>query len=85
MRIQPYLKVSISFFAVIGQELRTVDCDWMNEVNRIAHHTNEYNTNILVLRRGETFQLNMKLKRKINKEHDKIKLVLTQGMYVRWD
>ena len=67
--------------SVTGQQLKTVDCDWMGSVNRDAHHTSNYETDTLVLRRGQTFSLTMKLKRKVNKEHDKITLELRQGWY----
>jgi len=69
-----------SAFAVEGLELKTVDCDYMIKENKDAHHTSEYATSTLVLRRGQTFDLKMKFQRKFHAEADKVTLELGVGM-----
>jgi len=59
--------------------MRDLDCDWMIEANQKSHHTDEYDNDLLVMRRGQTFTLKMSLKRKMNREFDECCLELTTG------
>nr|CAB3266928.1 protein-glutamine gamma-glutamyltransferase K [Phallusia mammillata] len=60
-------------------DLKTVDCDWVKDENRLAHHTNDFDTPLLVLRRGQTFLVKMKFQRKFHKQADKAFIELNLG------
>jgi len=62
--------------------MKTVDCDWMKSENEQAHHTNEYETDQLVIRRGQTFTTKMTFERKFHKQADKIVLELNIGKFL---
>ena len=60
--------------------MKTVDCDWMKSKNENAHHTDEYDTDLLVLRRGQTFTTKMTFNRKFHMTADKVVLELNIGI-----
>ena len=41
---------------------QTVEVDWLRQQNTSRHHTNEYENDALVLRRGETFNVALTFK-----------------------
>ena len=41
---------------------QTVEVDWLRQQNTSRHHTNEYENDALVLRRGETFNVELTFK-----------------------
>lgn len=47
--------------------------------NRVEHHTDLYHGNDLIIRRGQTFQMEMELNRTFNAETDKMHLELKTG------
>jgi len=65
--------------AKTGLRMKTMDCDWMREVNEKAHHTDEYETKCMVLRRGQTFNFKATLQRKFNDDFDSVVLELRTG------
>uniref|UniRef100_H2YCU3 protein-glutamine gamma-glutamyltransferase n=1 Tax=Ciona savignyi TaxID=51511 RepID=H2YCU3_CIOSA len=65
--------------SVEGLQLKTVDCDWLRAENTSAHHTTEYASKYLVLRRAQTFAVKMKFQRKFHKQADRVVLELSLG------
>ena len=59
--------------------MKTVDCDWLKDKNEKAHHTDEYETDLMVIRRGQTFTTKMTFDRKFHNKADKITLELNIG------
>lgn len=59
--------------------MKTVDSDWMKLANQTAHRTSEYETQSLVLRRGQTFKVKTTFQRPYNKHGDNIYLEFTIG------
>lgn len=47
--------------------------------NRVEHHTNLYHGDELIIRRGQTFQIEMELNRPFNADNDKMHLELKTG------
>ena len=64
--------------------MKTMDCDWMREVNEKAHHTDEYETKCMVLRRGQTFNFKATLQRKFNDDFDSVVLELRTGLCYKY-
>jgi len=62
-----------------GLKMKTMDCDWMISTNQEAHHTGEYENELLVLRRGQTFTVKATFQRKLSPEFDQIFLEFTTG------
>lgn len=49
--------------------------------NRLEHHTNLYHGNELIIRRGQTFQMELDLSRPFNSNTDKLHLELKTGQF----
>lgn len=50
--------------------------------NRQEHHTDPYHTEELIIRRGQTFQIELELNRPFSADTDKLHLDLRTGMSV---
>ena len=60
----------------------TVEVDWLRQQNTSRHHTNEYENDALVLRRGETFNVGLTFKDISFSEIMKTVFKLRIGMYL---
>lgn len=88
--LAPYTKKSsldagdklTSFGWFIGTALNVESVDLFKENNCKAHHTDEYEQDDLIVRRGQPFSLKMKFDRNINKNQDIIVIKFAYGMNV---
>jgi len=67
----------------IGEEtalaMKTLDCNWLKVQNEEEHRTDEYENPLLVLRRGQTFRVQVQFQRPYNKDFDKVMLQFRTG------
>lgn len=59
--------------------ITNIDVSGHLKQNRLAHHTDEYDSKDLILRRGQVFEFNMTFDRPYNKDTDKIFLEFATG------
>ena len=53
----------------------------LQEVNEVAHHTEKYETAGLFLRRGQTFKIEIDLKRAVRDDEEQFHIKLETGKY----
>ena len=53
--------------------------DYNHTVNRVNHRTDKYGLSQLIVRRGQSFNLDVKLGRSFNEDTDSVKLQFTIG------
>ena len=53
----------------------------LSEVNEVAHHTEKYESAGLFLRRGQTFKIEIDLKRAYKEDEDQFNIKLETGKY----
>ncbi|XP_071489677.1 protein-glutamine gamma-glutamyltransferase K-like [Diadema antillarum] len=61
------------------KQLKVKELDTLQEANRKAHHTDEYEMDQLILRRGQTFNLSVTFDRPYNSAKDTLSLELLMG------
>ncbi|XP_077993726.1 protein-glutamine gamma-glutamyltransferase K-like [Glandiceps talaboti] len=61
------------------KQLKVTTLDIQLEVNRRAHHTDEYELNNLIVRRGQSFDITVTFDRPYNEDNDKITLEMKMG------
>ena len=59
--------------------MKTLDCNWLKVQNEEEHRTDEYENPLLVLRRGQTFRVQVQFQRPYNKDFDKVMLQFRTG------
>ena len=62
-------------------QITNIDVSAHLKKNRLAHHTDEYDSKDLILRRGQVFEFNVTFDRSYNKDTDKIFLEFDTGKY----
>lgn len=77
---------SLVFFVISLSDLSLKVCSvnllsGKSQQNRKEHHTDQYHGNQLVIRRGQTFQIELDLSRPFNLNTDKLHLELKTGQY----
>ena len=73
------MKHRLSFYQLIGSELRPQSIGMLPKENSHAHHTEEYECSELVLRRGQEFDMTITFDRAYNSETDSVVLQLVTG------
>lgn len=53
----------------------------LSEINEVAHHTAKYETAGLILRRGQTFKVEIDLKRAYKEDEDRFNIKLETGKH----
>ena len=69
----------ILLLPVTGGQLGATQLGLQLKENRAAHHTDEYEQEELIVRRGQEFELTMTFDRAFNKEADSVFLQFTTG------
>ena len=64
---------------VVDEELKAYGLDLHIDDNRKAHHTEYYEQNDLIVRRGQEFSLSIRFNRQYAKDQDKVILQLPFG------
>ena len=67
------------FFILPGSELRVRGLDLHIAENRKAHHTNEYEHECLIVRRGQQFKASLTFDREYNEAQDTVIVQFSTG------
>ena len=69
-------------FLFSGSALSIESVDTLKENNQTAHHTDEFEEDFVVVRRGQAFSLKLKFDRKVDKDQDVIVIKFAYGMTI---
>lgn len=75
-----FSSLSLSFSSELTLAVRSVDLlSEKSDRNKTEHHTDQYNSDQLIIRRGQTFQIELDLSRPFNPNTDKLHLEMKTG------
>ena len=81
-----YIYIKLHIFSLTGlclyisdNVLQPISLDFHLKENRLAHHTNEYGVDELIVRRGQSFFISVTFDRVFNPEFDKILFQFSTG------
>ena len=69
----------VGFLPKYAEPLKITDLDLMKELNTSNHHTHQYDTDKVVLRRGEPFRVRFQASRKLSKARHALNIEFRRG------
>ncbi len=72
----------VIIFPFSDSALKAYELDFQQKENRKAHHTEDYEAEELIVRRGQAFNVTVSFSRNYNKEADTVVVQLTTGIKV---
>ena len=78
------ISLYFTVFPLSGSALKVNSLNLMEKKNRESHHTDDFEVDDLIVRRGQSFSIGITFDRNPDVESDVIALLMTTGKYLCW-